>query len=126
MNEDKDLKPDEIRKIIWGLSVRRSKLQSKLSTPKSMIEGCIHKIYKKCGNPKCYCATGKKHGPYWALSTKTGGKTKITYISDADTLKKAFAYKRYNKDLARLRKMNEKIYFWLRILRDRYTKAYEK
>ena len=126
MNEKSTLKPDQIRKIIWGLSVRRSRLQKKLSTPPQMIEGCIHKIYKKCGNPKCYCATGRKHGPYWAISIKTGGKTKVTYVSDADILKKAFAYKKYNKDLALLRKINEKIYFWLRILRDKNTKAYEK
>ena len=63
MSKDNDLKPDEIRKIIWGLSVRRSRLQNKLSTPSQMIEGCIHKIYKKCGNPKCYCKDGKKMGP---------------------------------------------------------------
>ena len=126
MNKISDLKPDEIRKIIWGLSVRRSKLQKGLSTPYPMIEGCIHKIYKKCGNPKCHCATGKKHGPYWAISKKTSGKTKITYISDAGILKKAFAYKKYNKDLARLRKINEKIYCWLRIIRDKNTVSYEK
>ena len=126
MNEKDSLRPDEIRKIIWSLSVRRSRLQKKLSTPPHMIEGCIHKIYKKCGNPKCYCATGKKHGPYWAISKKTGGKTKLTYISDTGIVKKAFAYKRYNKDLARLRKINEKIFHWLRIIRDKNTVSYEK
>ena len=126
MNENGDLKPEEIRKAIWGLNQRRSKLQSKLSSPPVMVEGCLHKIYKKCGNPKCYCASGKKHGPYWAISRKIGGRTKITYISDDDTIKKAFAHKRYNKDLARLRKIDEKIYYWLRLLRDKKTKAYEK
>ncbi|MBA7640135.1 hypothetical protein ES703_47800 [subsurface metagenome] len=126
MNKNGDLKPDEIRKIIWGLSVKRSKLQKKLSTPSHMVEGCIHKIYKKCGNPKCYCAKGRKHGPYWAISQKINGKTKLTYVSDTDIAKKAFAYKNYNKDLARLRKINEKIYFWLRILRDKNTVSYEK
>ena len=126
MNKKDTLKPDEIRKIIWGLSVRRSRLQKKLSTPSNMIEGCIHKIYKKCGNPKCYCATGRKHGPYWAISKKVDGKTKLTYASDTDIAGKAFAYKKYNKDLACLRKINEKIYFWLRIIRDKNTVSYEK
>ncbi len=126
MNKDIDLKPDEIKKSIWGLSQKGSKLQSRLMSPSPMIEGCIHKIYKKCGNPKCYCANGKKHGPYWAISKKTGTRVKINYVSDTDTIKKSFAYKRYNKDLARLRKINEKIYYWLRILRDKKIKAYEK
>lgn len=126
MKEESTLKPDQIRKIIWGLSVKRSKLQKRLSTPSQMVGGCIHKIYKKCGNPKCYCAEGKKHGPYWAVSKKTGGKTKLTYVSDTDIFKKAFAYKKYNKDLATLRKINEKIFFWLRIIRDKNTVSYEK
>ena len=126
MNEKSTLKPDEIRKAIWGLSQKRSELQSRLMSPSPMIEGCIHKIYKKCGNPKCYCAGGKKHGPYCAISKKTGDGVKITYVSDADTIKKSFAYKKYNKDLARLRKINEKIYWWLRILRDKNTTVYEK
>ena len=91
-----------------------------------MIEGCLHKIYKKCGNPKCYCNEGKKHGPYWAISRKIEGRTKLTYVSDDDTIKKAAAHKRYNKDLARLRKIDEKIYSWLRVLRDKKTKTYEK
>ena len=60
MNKDASLKSDEVRKIIWGLSRKRAKLQVRLSSPPLMIEECLHKIYKKCGNPKCYCATGKK------------------------------------------------------------------
>ena len=121
-----DLRPDEIRKIIWGLSRKRSKLQVRLSSPPPMIEGCLHKIYKKCGNPKCYCNEGKKHGPYWAITSKKAGKTKLTYISDTAIVKKAMDHKKYNKDLASLRKINERIFSWLRILRDKNTKAYEK
>ena len=126
MNKDTDFKPDEIRKIIWGLSRKRAKLQVRLSSPPLMIEGCIHTIYKKCGNPNCFCNEGRKHGPYWAISQKINGKAKLTYVSDKDILKKAFAHKNYNKDLARLRKINEKIFYWLRILRDKNTTVYEK
>lgn len=126
MTKDTDLKPDEIRKIIWGLSRKRAKLQVRLSSPLPMIEGCLHTIYKKCGNPECHCATGKKHGPYLAITSRAGGRTKLTYVNDKEVAKKAFRYKKYNKDLARLRKINEKIFYWLRILRDKNTTAYEK
>lgn len=68
MNENGDLKPDEIRKIILGFSVRRSRLQKKLSTPFHMVEGCIHKIYKKLRKPKMLLAQLVKNmdptGPY--------------------------------------------------------------
>ena len=124
--KDTELKPDEIRKIIWRLSSRRSRLQGRLSSPPPMIEGCLHTIYKKCGNPDCHCAAGKKHGPYLAITSKKDGKSKLTYVNDSDVIKKASRYQKYNKDMARLRKINEKIFYWLKILRDKNTTAYEK
>lgn len=51
-----NLKPNEIRKIIWNLSVKRAIIQKKLSYPKQMVDGCIHTVYKKCGNPNCQCS----------------------------------------------------------------------
>ena len=126
MINNTDLKPDEIRKIIWGLSRKRAKLQVRLSSPAPMIEGCLNKIYKKCGNPKCHCSDGKKHGPYLAITSKKAGKPKLTYVSDTAIVKKAADYKKYNKNLASLRKINEKIFLWLRILRDKNTTIYEK
>jgi len=121
-----ELKPDEIRKVIWGLSSRRSRLQTRLSSPPPMTGGCLHTIYKKCGNPNCQCATGKKHGPYLALVSKVNGKSKLTYVNDSDVIEKASRYQKYNKDMARLRKINEKIFYWLKILRDKNTTTYEK
>ena len=123
---DIELKPDEIRKIIWGLSARRSRLQTRLSSPPPMIGGCLHTIYKKCGNPDCHCANGKKHGPYLAIVSMIDGKSKLTYVRDSDVIKKAARYQKYNKDMARLRKINEKIFYWLKILRDKNTTTYEK
>jgi len=121
-----NLKPDEIRKIIWKLSLQRANIQKRLSYPPQMIEGCIHIVYKKCGNPACHCNTGAKHGPYTAIVRKVDGKSKLIYVDRPDVIEKAVAYKKYNKDLATLRKINEKIFSWLRILRDINTTAYEK
>ena len=121
-----NLKPDEIRKIIWKLSVQRANIQKRLSSPPQMIEGCIHTVYKKCGNPSCHCRDGKKHGPYTAIVRKVGGKSKLTYVDRPDVIKKAIDYKNYNKDMATLRKINEKIFSWLRKLRDINTTAYER
>jgi hypothetical protein len=124
--EDNKLSDDKIRKIIWGLNLRRDRLQKKLSYPKTMIEGCLHVIYKKCGNPNCKCQKGKKHGPYWALSKKEGGKRKVTYLQKIDDINKVKEYQKYNRRLASIRKINEKIFYWLKILRDRHSFSYEK
>jgi len=124
MNEN--LKPDEIKKIIYDLSVRRERLQHKLLSPDPMTQGCIHIIYKKCGNKKCHCKDGKLHGPYTAIVRKVNGKSKLTYIDKLDIIDKAKAYKKYNKRLAALRKINEEIFSYLRYLRDINTIIYEK
>jgi hypothetical protein len=121
-----NLKPDEIRKIIWKLSVSRAIIQKKLSNPPQMITGCIHTVYKKCGNPACHCNTGAKHGPYIAIVRKVDGRAKLTYVDRAAIIDKATAYKKYNKNLATLRKINEKIFSYLRYLRDINTTVYEK
>jgi hypothetical protein len=123
---NEDLKPDEIKKIIWDLSERRSRLQHKFLSPDAMIEGCIHIIYKKCGSKTCHCKDGQKHGPYIAIVRKVEGKSKLTYVDNLDIIDKAKAYKKYNKRLANLRKINEEIFSYLRYLRDIFTTIYEK
>ena len=125
MNSE-NLKPDEVKKIIFDLSERRSILTRKLLSPDAMIEGCIHTIYKKCGKATCHCKDGIKHGPYTAIVRKVGGVSKLTYVDKLDVIDKAKAYKRYNKRLASLRKINEKIFSYIRYLRDINTTAYEK
>jgi len=123
---NENLKSDEIKKIIFDLSVRRERLTRKLLCPGSMIEGCIHLIYKKCGKESCHCKDGQKHGPYTAIVRKVDGKSKLTYVDRLDIIDKAKAYKKHNKRLALLRKINEEIFSYLRYLRDLNTTIYEK
>ena len=125
MNSE-NLRPDEVKKIIFDLSERRSRLTNKLLNPEPMIEGCIHTIYKKCGKATCHCKDGKLHGPYTAIVRKVNGVSKLTYVNKLDIIDKAKAYKKYNKRLASLRKINEKIFSYLRYLRDMNTTIYEK
>ncbi|MHB8276877.1 MAG: DUF6788 family protein [Candidatus Humimicrobiaceae bacterium] len=125
MNSE-NLKPDEVKKIIFDLLERRSRLQHKLLSPDPMIEGCIHIIYKKCGNKTCHCKDGKLHGPYTAIVRKVNVKSKLTYVNKLDIINKAKAYQKYNKRLANLRKINEEIFSYLRYLRDMNTTIYEK
>ena len=125
MNNE-NLKSDEIKKIIFDLSVRRKRLQQKLLPPGSMTQGCIHIIYKKCGKESCHCKDGKLHGPYTAIVRKENGKSKLTYVDKLDIIDKAKAYQKYNKRLALLRKTNEEIFSYLRYLRDLNTTIYEK
>jgi hypothetical protein len=125
MNNE-NLKPDEVKKVIHSLSERQKKLLNKLLNPDAMVEGCVHIIYKKCGSKTCHCKDGKLHGPYTAIVRKVEGKSKLTYVDKLDIIDKAKAYKKYNKRLASLRKINEEIFSQLRYLRDIFTTIYEK
>jgi hypothetical protein len=38
----------------------------------------------KCGNPKCHCARGELHGPYWYRFYREGSKVRKAYVRPAD------------------------------------------
>ncbi len=75
-----------------------------------------------CGKKGCVCQTGQKHGPYFVLSTRSGGRGGFAYLDraqagEARTLVKA--HREYRADLRRLRKVNEQLVELLR----RYQEA---
>lgn len=36
--------------------------------------------YRRCGNPRCKCARGEAHGPYFYAYHKQGGRTTRRYV----------------------------------------------
>jgi hypothetical protein len=75
-----------------------------------------------CGKKGCVCQTGQKHGPYYILSTRSGGRGGFVYL-DAEQTGQARslvkAHREYRTDLRRLRKVNEQLVVLLR----RYQEA---
>jgi hypothetical protein len=60
-------------------------------------EGSLIERYTTCNNPNCRCADPKqRHGPYWQLSWKQGGKTisKILAAEDAALYREWIANRR--------------------------------
>jgi hypothetical protein len=58
----------------------RRKLK-KMGMEQPFVAGSLTKIYRKCGNPNCRCATkgGQKHSAH-LLTTKIKGKSKAIYV----------------------------------------------
>jgi len=53
----------------------------KLPAPTKIIQGSLVVYRTTCYRPgACHCHKGKKHGPYWYLSMRRGGKTKKVLI----------------------------------------------
>ena len=117
-----------LRKTIYLLEQQRQKTLVYLLSPKEMVTGSIYSVYKKCGNKNCRCARGELHGPFNYLSRKVDGKTKLTFIRRADenrVTKEAVNYRKYTKAMARLNKLNEKIYENIKKIKEVKTKDYE-
>src|ERR687887_215940 len=48
-----------------------------------VCEGSLVERYTVCHNPNCRCADpDQRHGPYWQLSWKEGGRTVSRLLSD--------------------------------------------
>ena len=59
----------------------RSRLHQLLNSAEGFIHGSLIKMARRCGNPKCRCATDDQHkhrSPY--LSQTRKGKTTTTYV----------------------------------------------
>lgn len=105
----------------------RSRVRDKLQQQRAMtlallrlreqLGGSLFARYGECGKETCACRQGRKHGPYWVLSTRTAGKGGFAYL-DADSAEAAKAlverYRDFKSGLRRLRKLNGEIVTLLR------------
>ena len=118
-----------IRKKIYFLEQQRKKTLEYLLNPKEMVSGSIYSAYKKCGNKNCRCAKGSLHGPFNYLSKKVNGVTVLTFIRKADEdkiTKQARNYRKYTKAMARLNKLNSRIYDNIKKIKEEKTGSYER
>lgn len=115
-----------LRQEIYYLDQERKELQDFLLRPQEMVYGSFYEFYRRCGNPTCRCSRGKKHLSE-CLSTNEGGKTKLIYVRKRDVFwvrKQAENYRRYQKGMARVRKINTEIFEALKKIRDSKLKRY--
>ena len=118
-----------IRKKINFLEQQRKKTLEYLLHPKEIVCGSIYSAYKKCGNKNCRCARGNLHGPFNYLSKKVDGKTKLTFIRRADEDRittQAQNYRKYIKAMAKLNKLNSRIYENIKKIKEEKTGTYER
>lgn len=48
-----------------------------------VCEGSLLEVRTRCGNPNCRCAQPEgRHGPYWQLTWKEGGRTVTRILSE--------------------------------------------
>ena len=54
------------------------------SLPKIPVKGTVHAQWVRCGKPNCRCHEGHKHGPYYHLFWREGGRLRKRYLKPAE------------------------------------------
>lgn len=73
----------KVRKRIRDLSLERFKAEMEMLrdlSRKELLYGSVVKKYKACGKGGCKCTRGLLHGPFYYLTYKDEGKTKMIFI----------------------------------------------
>ena len=79
---------------------------------REQLQGSLFPRYGLCGKPTCVCRTGRRHGPYYVLSSRSAGRGAFAYL-DADEVARARdllgRHREFRRGLARLRKINAEL-----------------
>ena len=79
---------------------------------RDQLQGSLFPRYGTCGKATCVCRTGRRHGPYYVLSSRTAGRGAFAYL-DADEVARArdllARHRRFRRGMARLRRINAEV-----------------
>ncbi len=114
--------PEQIRERVRSRLQEQRSLIEELLRRREQLSGSLFVRYGICGKESCACRTGRRHGPYYVLSTRSGGRGGFSYL-DPSQMEEArslvTAFREYRADMRRLRKVNEQLVVLLR----RYQEA---
>ena len=116
------LSPDEIRSRVRGRLQEQRVLVEDLLRQREQLAGSLFVRFGVCGKQACVCRTGQKHGPYYVLSTRSGGKGGFSYLEPerlTEARELVEAYREFRAGMRRLKKVNEQLVALLR----RYQEA---
>ncbi len=98
-----------IRKRVRARLEEQRALVRSLLRLRSQLQASLFVRYGVCGKENCVCRAGRKHGPYYVLSTRGPGRGGFAYL-DGRRVREARRlverYREFRKGLRRLRKLN--------------------
>ena len=114
--------PEAIRRLVRSRLREQDALVRLLLQQREQLQGSLFPRYGLCGKANCVCRTGRKHGPYYVLSSRTAGRSSFAYL-DAQEVARArellARHRDFRRGLARLRRINAELLLLLR----RYQRA---
>lgn len=108
---------DQIREQAKELLVAQRATVRSLLRLRAQLGGSLLMRYAECGKEGCACREGERHGPYFILSTRSGGKGGFSYlpqsqVSVARTLVQR--HREFQDGFRRLKQINEGLLALLR------------
>src|SRR5262245_5308256 len=104
--------PEVLRARIRARLQEQRVLVKRLLHLREQLPGSLFARYGTCGKETCSCRTGEKHGPYFVLSTRSGGRGGFQYLGDAqaDAAKDHVGrHREFQDGLRRLRKLGAEL-----------------
>jgi hypothetical protein len=105
-------KAEQLRKRIRSRLTEQQALIRSLLTLREQLQGSLFARYGVCGKENCACRQGYKHGPYYVLSTRSGGKGGFTYLEREQAARArelVGRHREFQKGLRKLKKLNLEI-----------------
>lgn len=82
---ERPLSPKQLERRLQRLRADYQAATAKIAEVGFTCEGSLVERYTTCNNPNCRCKDPQqRHGPYWQISWKEGGKTVSKLISAED------------------------------------------
>jgi len=77
--------PKQLERRLERLRADYEAAKARIAAVGFTCEGSLIERYTTCNNPNCRCSDSQqRHGPYWQLSWKQGGKTISKLLSAED------------------------------------------
>ena len=104
------MSPDPIRARIRESLAEQRRLVASLLRLREQLSGSLFIRYGQCGKAGCACrAEGKRHGPYYVLSTRSGGRGSFSYVDEPtarEAKERVARYRDFRAGLKSLQRVN--------------------
>jgi hypothetical protein len=109
--------PEAIRQRVREKLQEQRALVEEMLRRREQLAGSLFVRFGVCGKEGCVCRTGRKHGPYYVLSTRSAGRGGFSYLDEdqmADARSLVKAYREYRAGMRRLSRVGEQLVGLLR------------
>src|SRR5258706_15112333 len=106
------MSPDEIRRRVREKLQEQRALVDDLLHQREQLQGSLFARWAVCGKEGCACREGRKHGPYYVLSTRSGGKGGFAYLEGhraPEARERVKLHRAFKTGMGRLARVGERL-----------------